>query len=207
MTDERTRAPGRVDGRRARGATRKAEIIAATLVIVERDGVSGVTHRSVAREAGVSASSAIYYFATLDDLLVAALTAAAEDYTRQLAAIQRQGVAGIDGIAALIAEASGPGRQRALAERELTLLAARRPALRPLARRWREQVAEAARRHTDNPLTIQNVVAAADGICSQVLLDDDPVSLEEIRAVLRHALRTSRDTAGRSESGDAHPAR
>ena len=40
----------RVDGRRARGERRREEIIAATLRVVERDGVAGVTHRAVARE-------------------------------------------------------------------------------------------------------------------------------------------------------------
>ncbi|MGY2075579.1 MULTISPECIES: hypothetical protein [unclassified Blastococcus] len=48
----------------------------------------------------------------------------------------------------IIAESVGPGRERALAERQLSTLAARRPALRPVARRWRDRVAELARTQT-----------------------------------------------------------
>ena len=131
MTPEPGAAAGRVDGRRVRGERRRSAIIAATLAVVERDGVAGVSHRAVAREAGVPASSALYYFATLDDLLVAALTAAAEEYARQFDALCRRG---------------------------------------------------------NDPLAVANVVAAADGICAQVLLDPDGVTPAEIRAVLRHAV-------------------
>ncbi|KAA9000707.1 TetR family transcriptional regulator [Affinibrenneria salicis] len=182
------------DGRRLRGEARRQKLIAATLTVVERDGVAGVTHRSVAQEACVPASSAIYYFATIDDLLVAALTAAAEEYAAQLEALIASGRDEIDGLAEMIAEASGPGRQRALAERELTLQAARRPALRPIARHWRGLVAQAAGRHSDCPLTIQSVVVAADGICAKALLEDQPISAGEVNRLLRHILQRGRKT-------------
>jgi DNA-binding transcriptional regulator YbjK len=176
------------DGRRLRGEARRQKLIAATLAVVEREGVAGVTHRSVAKEAGAPASSAIYYFATIDDLLLAALTAAAEEYSAQLEALIASGRDEIDGIAEMIADASGPGRQRALAERELTLQAARRPALRPIAKHWRSLVARAAGKHTKDPLTIQSVVVAADGICARALLEDQPISSDEVNALLRHVL-------------------
>lgn len=179
-------SPDRVDGRRARGERRRAAIIAATLAVVERDGVAGVSHRTVAREAGVPASSALYYFATLDDLLVAALAAAAEEYTAQYAALRRAGTAPLDAVAELIGDCAGPARRRGIAERELALLAARRPALHPLARRWPDLVAQAAREHTEDPLAVAAVAAAADGLCTQVLLD--PLPPAEIRAVLLRAV-------------------
>ncbi|WP_216213343.1 TetR/AcrR family transcriptional regulator [Amycolatopsis aidingensis] len=179
------------DGRRARGERKRAAIIAATLRVVERDGVAGVSHRAVAREAGVAGSAAVYYFATLDDLLVAALTAAAEDYARQLREIIDGGGDEIDGLAELIVAAAGPGRSRALAERELTLLAARRPALRGVARHWRDMVADVARKHTTDPRTVEAAVAAADGLCARVLLDAEPLSVAQVADLLRHAMRLS----------------
>ncbi|GAA3734739.1 DNA-binding transcriptional regulator YbjK [Spinactinospora alkalitolerans] len=157
--------------------------------MVERDGVAGVTHRAVAKEAGVPASSATYYFATLDDLLVAALTAAADAYTRQLRRIVEGGTEDIDGMTELIAEVGETGRRRVLAEYELTLLAVRRPALRPIARRWMEMVADMARRHTDDPVAVRATVAAADGLCLQALLEEQAVTASDVRAVLRHVLR------------------
>lgn len=183
-----TASTSQEDGRRLRGEARRQKLIAATLAVVERDGVAGVTHRSVAKQADVPASSAIYYFATIDDLLLAALTAAADEYAAQLEALIASGRDEIDGIAEMIADASGPGRQRALAERELTLQAARRPALRPTAKHWRSLVARAAGKHTKDPLTIQSVVVAADGICARALLEDQPISSDEVNVLLRHVL-------------------
>ena len=185
--------PGRegtptTDGRRARGERRRAEIIDATLRVVERDGAAGVTHRSVAREADVPTSLSAYYFATLDDLLVAALTAVADEYTRQLSAITDSGEDELGGLAELIAAASGSGRKRALAERELSTLAARRPALRPVARHWRDAVAEIARRQTSDPLAVEAAVVAADGMCAAILLGDEQPDVHRIRTVLARAL-------------------
>ncbi|NDL58946.1 TetR family transcriptional regulator [Phytoactinopolyspora mesophila] len=176
------------DGRRARGERRRAEIIDATLRVVERDGAAGVTHRTVAREADVPTSLTTYYFATLDDLLVAALTAVAEEYVGQLGAIIEQGRDEIGGLAEVIAAAAGPGRRRALAERELSTLAARRPALRPIARLWRETVADIARRHTTDPLAVDAMVAAADGMCTAILLEGERPDVVKVRAVLLRAL-------------------
>lgn len=172
-----------VDGRRARGERKREEIIAATLRVVEREGVGGVTHRTVAREADVSAGSVVYYFKALDDLLVAALTAASDSYITQLRDLDD-----ITGLARVIADAGGPGRARALAERELNLLAARRPALRPVARRWHEAVMEMARSRGADEITAIQFSATADGLCGRVLAGEG-LSREVIADLLHHALR------------------
>ncbi|MBB6172588.1 DNA-binding transcriptional regulator YbjK [Nocardiopsis mwathae] len=189
MTRGRT-AAGPTDGRRVRGQRRRSEIIAATLRVVERDGVAGVTHRAVAREAGVPASSALYYFATLDDLLVAALTEAADGYVHRMRELVGAGQDALDGLAAMVTESAEPaGRIRSLAEYELTLLAVRRPALRPVARKWIDLVAEVAAGYTDDPVAIRAAVAVADGLCIEALLEDRALEPGEVRAVLRHVLR------------------
>ncbi|WP_093263470.1 TetR/AcrR family transcriptional regulator [Thermostaphylospora chromogena] len=181
-----------VDGRKLKGQRRRAEIIDATLRVVCRDGAAGVTHRTVAREAGVPASLTTYYFATLDDLLVAALSTVAEDYTRRIRDIIDAGGDTLRGLAELIAESAGPGRERALAERELSTLAARRPALRPVARRWRENVAELARDYTSEADAVEALVAASDGLCAAVLLGGIRPDVDHIRAVLARALAKAR---------------
>jgi DNA-binding transcriptional regulator YbjK len=184
------------DGRRARGQRRRAEIIDATLRVVQRDGAAGVTHRTVAREAGVPTSLTAYYFATLDDLLIAALSAVAEEYVGQLRQIIARGGDELDGLAELIAATGGSGRTRALAERELSTLAARRPALRPTARRWRDAVAEIARRRTSNPRAVEALVAATDGLCANILLGGEQPNVGRLRAVLAHALGTDETGSG-----------
>lgn len=186
----RRKAEPVTDGRRARGLRRRAEIIEATLRVVQRDGAGGVTHRTVAREADVPTSLTAYYFATLDDLLVAALSTVADEYTHRLHEIIEGDGDDLDGLAALVASAGGDGRKRALAERELSTLAARRPALRPVARRWRDVVARIGARHTSDPRAVDALVAATDGLCADILLTDARPDVRRIRAVLAHSLRT-----------------
>ncbi|MGW1740397.1 TetR/AcrR family transcriptional regulator [Nocardia sp. NPDC001965] len=181
-----------VDGRKLRGRRRRAQIIEATLAVVHRDGATGVTHRTVAKEAGITTSLTLYYFATLDDLLIAALTSVTDAYTHRIRRLIDTEADPLDGLARLIAESAGPGRARALAERELSTLAARRPALRPVARRWRDNVAELARTQTDDCDAIQAFVALSDGLCAAILLDDDEADPDHIRAVLSRALQGTR---------------
>ncbi|WP_129670065.1 TetR/AcrR family transcriptional regulator [Phytoactinopolyspora endophytica] len=187
------------DGRRARGQRRRAEIIDATLRVVQRDGAAGVTHRTVASEAEVPTSLTTYYFATLDDLLVAALSSVADEYVGQLRHVIEEGGDELHGLAEIIASSGGSGRMRALAERELSTLAARRPALRPVASRWRETVADLARRRTADPLAVKAVIAAADGLCTAILLDGAQPDVEVIHAVLVRALGTGEAGHARDE--------
>ncbi|WP_228077652.1 TetR/AcrR family transcriptional regulator [Streptomyces profundus] len=192
--------PAAVDGRRARGERRRAEIIEATLRVVRRDGAAGVTHRSVAREAGVPTSLTTYHFASIDDLLVAALTTVADDYTRELRAIIDGPGDPLDGLAAFIA-AGATERTRCFAERELSTLAARRPALRPAARDWRELVAEIGRSQSEDPVAVEAMVAAADGLCASILLGGTEPDLDLIRTVLAHTLGVRKAPGARRPTG------
>ncbi|MEU4165227.1 TetR family transcriptional regulator [Actinoplanes sp. NPDC026670] len=176
------------DGRRARGDKRRAEIIEATLAVVTRDGAAGVTHRTVARQAGITTSLSTYYFAALDDLLVAALSSVADTYTARIRQIIDEPGDKLRGLAELIVESGGPGRERAQAERELSTLAARRPALAPVARQWREDVAELAATLTDDPEAIAALVAASDGLCTAILIDNVPADTDYVERVLSQAL-------------------
>lgn len=75
-----------------------------------------------------------------------------------------------------------------LAERELSTLAARRPALAPVARRWRENVAELAAALTDDPEAIAALVAASDGLCTAILIDNAPSDPDYVHRILARAL-------------------
>ncbi|GII96215.1 TetR/AcrR family transcriptional regulator [Sinosporangium siamense] len=189
-----------IDGRKARGLRRRAEIIEATLAVVQRDGAAGVTHRTVAKQAGIPTSLSTYYFATLDDLLVAALSSVADTYTARIRDIIDHHHDKLRGLADLIVESVGPGREQALAERELSTLASRRPALRPTARLWRESIAELAATLTDDPVAISTLVAVSDGLCTALLIDNAPADVEHVHAVLNQALglRVRRELTGAS---------
>lgn len=83
MTD--TDAPGeQSDGRRAKGERRRRAIIDATLRVVERDGIAGVSHRNIAREAEIPPASITYYFDSIDGVLVATLLESCETMISEL---------------------------------------------------------------------------------------------------------------------------
>jgi DNA-binding transcriptional regulator YbjK len=175
-----------VDQRLARGARRRAELIAATLAVIERDGVGGVSHRAVARIAGVSPSAALHHFATLDDLLVAALVSASEDSMAAIAELED-----IEGFTRLLTEEAVHRRPRFVALYQLYLLAARRPALRPEARRWIAAVEDAARRLGADDVGARAVAIALDGLGLHALIrheDPDPAEAAEI---LRRAISSA----------------
>lgn len=175
-----------VDGRKARGEQRRRQIIAATLRVIERDGVAGVTHRTVAAEAGVPPASTTYHFATLDDLLIATLLAGAKDMATEvywmIDHIRSHGRRAAAEIAALLAHALGPQRGRTMAEYELYLLAARRPALRPAARRWLDVLTSMVGH--DDEVAFRVFLAAIDGLLIQGLIDDEPPRAADLEPVI-----------------------
>ncbi|MYR60896.1 TetR family transcriptional regulator, partial [Streptomyces sp. SID625] len=65
---------------------RRQRIIDAAIRVVGAKGIAGLSHRTVAAEADVPLGSTTYHFATLDDLLVAALRQADESFAQAVAA-------------------------------------------------------------------------------------------------------------------------
>jgi DNA-binding transcriptional regulator YbjK len=180
----------RPDGRRARGARRRDEIVEATLRVIERDGVTGVTHRSVAAEAGVPTTSTTYHFASLDDLLVATLTTSAQgmaaDIRDSIESSRIKGASPALAVARMLAEAVGPNRGRTMAAYELYLLSARRPTLRPAARRWLDVLSSLGR--TPDEVGFRAFLAGVDGMILQSLLDDEPPTEAELLPVVESLL-------------------
>jgi TetR/AcrR family transcriptional regulator, regulator of biofilm formation and stress response len=174
---------GTTDQRLVRGERRRAELIEATLAVIERDGVGGVSHRAVAKLAGVSPSAAIHHFATIDDMLVAALISANGE---SITAVEQ--VDDVRGLAALLVDLIAEHRTRFVAVYELYLLAARRPALRPEAYRWIESVEAAARRLGADATGTRSLVAALDGLGLQALLTDEVPDGRRTAAVLARAM-------------------
>ncbi|MFC7220136.1 TetR/AcrR family transcriptional regulator [Streptomyces polyrhachis] len=162
-------------------------MLEATLRVIEHGGVAAVTHRAVAREAGLPATSAAYHFGSVDALLVAALVRAVDRYS----ALLRRAAAAPDPIAALAKALAGEldGRRRPfVAEYELYLLAARRPALRPAAQRCVDDLAALARLRSDDPLAVRAFCAGVDGLLVQTLVTGTALTAREIEAVLRRLL-------------------
>ncbi|MFD9939674.1 TetR/AcrR family transcriptional regulator [Nonomuraea sp. NPDC059023] len=186
------------DGRRIKGEQRKRELIEATIRVVARDGVAGVSHRTVAKEAGQPATAAAYYFKAIDDLLTAALTSCMDEDAermRRLADVDDP-EEGLRALAELMCQVvAAPAHL--LAEYELYLLAARRPELREPTRRWLAAVERFGRRHTDDPVRLRVLAGTIDGVLMQALLTDTPPGREEWESILRAVLLTPGPETGR----------
>ncbi|MFG2770073.1 TetR/AcrR family transcriptional regulator [Streptomyces sp. NPDC048350] len=179
---------------------RRQRIVDAALRVVGARGIAGLSHRTVAAEADVPLGSTTYHFASLDELLVAALRQANEGFGRQLRESRALAGPGTDSdtdlaaaLARLMGEWIGGARTGVELEYELYLAALRRPALRPVAAEWTDAVTEALSRRTD-PTTARALAALMDGICLQVLLTDGTYDEEYARVMLTRLLPTTPET-------------
>lgn len=142
-TTETSRRPGQ-------GAGRRAAILEATVRILVRGGLAGVTHRAVAREADVPLAATTYYFSSKEELLGEALATMVEDEITRLgqrAAEMGEGLSSPGDSAAALAEVLFPDADATLAllaKFEVYLEAARRPELREPAAHWQDALADLA---------------------------------------------------------------
>jgi DNA-binding transcriptional regulator YbjK len=167
---------------RPRGAARREALLEAVLRIVAEVGADAVTHRRVAEAAGLPLASTTYWFDSKEHLLTAALELAADRDVERLHALAAElgGDAGtVEAIVTAIVEPLGEGLQASrgslMATYALLLEAARRPALRAVARRWTDAYMEtigglleragSARAREDAQL----LLGAADGLLIEQL--------------------------------------
>jgi TetR/AcrR family transcriptional regulator, regulator of biofilm formation and stress response len=174
----------KVDGRQARGDRARAALIEATLDVIEREGVAKVTHRNVTRVAGLPATSAAYHFASINDLLEAALLWADEQSKDALVGIGRSDDP-VDALARWLVADFETNRSRCIAEYELFLYAARVPSLRPTARRWLTDLAELVRGWTPEESAVATTCAYVDGLILQALVTGEAPELTQFVATLR----------------------
>jgi DNA-binding transcriptional regulator YbjK len=148
--------------------------------------VAGLTHRAVAAHAGVPVGATTYYFATLQELITAALRHATGIWTGELEQLAER-LDAADDPAAELAEATcaylARDDQQALTETELYLAAAHRPELRPLARLWSDGLTRALARR----FPVDRARAAAvftDGVLLDALTSDRPLDTTAVTVAL-----------------------
>ncbi|MFG2751521.1 TetR/AcrR family transcriptional regulator [Streptomyces xanthophaeus] len=156
--------------------------------MIAEGGIAALTHRAVAAEAGVSKSSVTHHFATIDELMTAALTHSNHTYVAELRDALGEDSSTAD-LAALLATRHNRDHTRARAEYELHLMATRRPALRPAARARNEFLAGIARHHTRDPVAVLAFTAEIDGMLLDALLNDAPINPHTLRAVMDQTLQ------------------
>ncbi len=174
---------------------RRPELLAAAAAVIRRRGIASARVADVAEEAGVSAPSVLYYFASKAELLKEALTYAEERYYDEL----HEELAGMDSarerLALLATWGTGEGDYDAVLWMELWALALRDPELAAtraeLDRRWRGTIAEVVRYGQDrgefgpaDPEELALLLAALlDGLAVQIALRDEDVTPARVRGL------------------------
>jgi TetR/AcrR family transcriptional regulator, regulator of biofilm formation and stress response len=192
-------------GTRAESSERVREaIVAATVRIVARDGVSAVTHRRVAAGAGVALSSTTWHFAAKSDILIAALRWTADREVERIEAIaERLGSNDFDSSAWaeeladwLLEQVTGE-RDVAIALYRLQIELLGRPEAREVHEEWGRKLRTLGDRVLERSPTItpdldtRLVAAALDGLRLSVLSAGDadtawlrPAVQRQLRALL-----------------------
>lgn len=173
------------DGRRARGAQRRAHLVAAAAALVLEGGPASVSHRAVAARAGASLSATTYYFADLDELLAAAGAALAATWAEQARATVEGADAPADEL--LVRAVLPAGDAQHVRGHYAHVVGA--GAVPALARAYAEGRADldAAIAGLGLPWPPEVLVALVDGAAVAALSEGRPVH-EHVRAVVSRAL-------------------
>lgn len=176
-------APRRIDRQR------RQRIIDATLEVITEHGMSGLSHRRVAKAAGVPLSATSYYFGTLDDLVEAAFTASIDRDRALMRARLEQVPLAENPIAAIAGIVRDQIADRAAGVRsmELFVAALRSERLRPLAQAWDDAFHEPLIPYFGD-VKARVAVALMESVVQRGLVVEPPMSVEEITAVLQAGL-------------------
>ena len=186
-----------------KGERRRAALVAAAAELLRTGGFEAVRHRAVAEKAGLPLASTTYYFASLDDLVVAAVEhsgrAELAEVRAELEALPPG--AGLDDVAELVLDQllgreSRRSPEAVILRYERFVGAGRRPYLAPLMREMRAEfdallVAVLGRAGvTLDHRALMRLVALVDGTVVNSLIEADP----DPRAAARTALLAELDT-------------
>jgi DNA-binding transcriptional regulator YbjK len=169
-----------------KGERRRGALVTAAADLLCEGGFEAVRHRAVARRAGLPLASTTYYFASLDDLIAAAVEQVALREAAQLQARvsalsrRRRGTESTaDVLVELLVDSPGAAPQQQMIGRyERYIACARYPALRDIQRKVMRQRADAIgeaversgrRVHSD---LVSALVHAVDGAVVSALVDD-----------------------------------
>jgi DNA-binding transcriptional regulator YbjK len=164
------------DGRRARGDASRQAILDATVRVIATGGLTSVTHRAVAAEAGVSTASTTYHFATLDELLQATLSSLSARGVARLAVaaeLARSGTITLaDAATTFVIEELGSNREAFIANLELQFASVRRPAWSAVMTDTYEAFVELIRGYVGDEQAARALFSAAFGFAVQHVIHD-----------------------------------
>jgi DNA-binding transcriptional regulator YbjK len=191
-----------------KGERRRAALVAAAAELLGTGGFDAVRHRAVAEKAGLPLASTTYYFASLDDLVVAAMARRGRD---ELAEVRAEldalpADAGVEAVVELVLDQllgreSRRSLEAVLLRYERFVGAGRRPYLGPLMREMRGEfdallVDVLARAGVAlDPEALLRLVAVVDGTVVNGFIEADPDPRAAARAALLDVLGSARSAA------------
>jgi DNA-binding transcriptional regulator YbjK len=180
----------------AKGERRRHELVTAAAELLRSGGFDAVRHRAVAEKAGLPLASTTYYFASLDELVTAAVERTSRDELAEGHAQLAEDPADLAEVVLdllLGPESRGGGLDAVLLRYERLVGAGRRPYLAPLMRELRGELdalladilARSGHPHTAQQL--RDLVAIIDGAVISAVIEADPDPRAAAREVLlRH---------------------
>ena len=191
----------------AKGERRRQELVTAAAELLRSGGFEAVRHRAVAEKAGLPLASTTYYFASLDDLVTAAVDRTCRDELaegrRQLDLLpeepSREPSAPAAHVELVIDQLLGPesrdgGLDAVLLRYERLVGAGRRPYLAPLMRELRGELDDLLAQilaRSGRPLeasALRDLVSLVDGAVISALIEADPDPRSAAREVLLRRL-------------------
>ena len=202
---------------RAKSEHRRKEILDAALRIVAREGIRGVKHRAVAKEANVPLASTTYYFKDIEELISDAFMLFAEKSLQvldlfygelhnlvanyEIKEIQRDAEVREKFITALVDMGAGYikaqvkfRKQDLLAEMAFLLEAVRDERLKPLARDyrgiWYSRLTDFLIL-TNAPAPKEDamlIISAVQGLLYEGIINDGEIDDMKIKSILRRAI-------------------
>ena len=172
---------------------RRPELLAAAAAVIRQRGLENARVADVAHEAGTSAPSVLYYFASKSELLKEALTSAEERFYEKLAHRLEQIESPRERLLHIVHSATGEGDYDAALWMELWARALRDPELAAtraeLDGRWRRSIADVVRYGQDrgefgpaDPEEFAVLLASLlDGLAVQIALRDMEVTPDRVR--------------------------
>jgi DNA-binding transcriptional regulator YbjK len=191
-----------------KGERRRQELVTAAAELLRSGGFEAVRHRAVAEKAGLPLASTTYYFASLDDLVTAAVDRTCRDELaegrRQLDLLpeERSGAepsAPAAHVELVLDQLLGPesrdgGLDAVLLRYERLVGAGRRPYLAPLMRELRGELDDllaqilARSGHPLEASALRDLVSLVDGAVISALIEADPDPRAAAREVLLRRL-------------------
>lgn len=158
-----------------RSQQRRARMVDAIVTIMAGHGIAGLTHRLVAREAGVSLAATTYYFDGKFDMVAAASDQILQGYAETFRRAARSGHNGSvhHYVVRLLSNAVGRDRKGALCWNEIVLDAPRHPESLALAQAWFADlpaVWQEIARTTGSPDPQATARSAIDGMIGLLLM-------------------------------------